>query len=227
MENNNKKINIINIYDFIDSHSVSKYYGWNEDYTNQVIYEYDRFMLLRYENQNLSPSDDIDNLWHYHILDTYSYYTYCIKKFGKIIHHNPADSLNQEARKIRLANTHIKYFEKFGNFAFEKVWISTSKSEKPIKFELPKYENNINKKNLIQIFIFYTYDDGYFRPKECNSGIYAGIKKWKPNTNKFDRKIITVKIDSKTNANIIKKYISHITSHPEIAVSIYPNIQNI
>lgn len=109
---------------------------------------------MRAENSDLSPSDDIDKLWHYHILDTKSYYTYCIEKYGKIIHHNPTDSLNQKLRQIRLANTHVKYLDKFGSFENKHVWnISKDvipaifndniKLDKTTEFELPDYKSNI------------------------------------------------------------------------------------
>lgn len=117
--------------------------------------------------------------------------------------------MNQEARKIRLANTYIKYLEKFGNFVFGHVWEISKKNENNnldknnlIEFELPSYEKNIIKEpNMIKIFIFYTYDDGYFRPKECENNIFS-FKEWKPNQNEFDRKILTIQIDKSTSINM-------------------------
>jgi len=138
--------------------------------------------------------------------------------------------------KKRLRNTLIKYFEKFGNFKYEKVWgiqNTTVKSNifdsnpnnsnpgKQFEFELPNYQNNImTEPDLIKIFIFYTFDDGYYRPKECE-GTQYGFKKWKPNPNKFDIKILTIKIDKFTSINMLKKYISNKTSHPEVSIILY------
>lgn len=97
---------------YFDINFISHYYRWTYQYTVQVIFEYERFLQLRFVEPKLSPSDTIDKLWHIHILDTLSYYSYCADKFKKIIHHSPMDSQDQEARKIRLENTQIKYFEK-------------------------------------------------------------------------------------------------------------------
>ncbi len=227
------KLNSNSKVSFIEPKFVSIYYGWDLGYTYQVIFEYERFMALRAEDSNLSPSDDIDKLWHYHILDTKSYLEYCANRFGKIIHHNPADSLDKDARKLRLGNTLKKYLEKYNNFKFGQVWEIISNvsnttnpninSVKPIEFELPDYEKNILPNlNYIKIFIFYTYDDGYFRPKECEGGPYS-FKNWKPNPNEFDRKTLTIRIDKSTSINMLKKFITNKTSHPEFGIEFYPH----
>ena len=226
--------NNINQKHFFNISSISKYYNWNPEYTAKVIFEYKRFLTLRVENSDLSPSDDIDKLWHYHILDTKSYYTYCIEKFGKIIHHNPADSLNQKLRQIRLANTHVKYLDKFGSFENKQVW-NISKDTTHVllnddikldtlqKFELPDYKSNtVSEPNVIKIFLYYTFDNGYFTPKELlETNCY--FKKWRPNEMEYDKKILTLKIDKNTTMNLLKKYIEHITGHAKIAIRLYPH----
>lgn len=70
----------------------------------------------------MSPSNDIDKFWHYHILDAKSYYAYCIDKFNKIIHHNPIDSFDKKSRFDRIANTYIQYLNKFGSNGNKQVW---------------------------------------------------------------------------------------------------------
>lgn len=35
------------------------------------------------------PVEDIDHLWHAHILDTNEYHKFCEKAFGKYLHHQP------------------------------------------------------------------------------------------------------------------------------------------
>ena len=57
---------------FINTNFISKYNNWSLDYTFQVQFEYERFLLLRNMDENLSPSDSIDIFWHTHILDTKS-----------------------------------------------------------------------------------------------------------------------------------------------------------
>ena len=51
----------------------------------------DSFLTRAVENKiNLSPSKEIDTVWHDFILDTKEYANYCMLKFGKFIHHVPS-----------------------------------------------------------------------------------------------------------------------------------------
>lgn len=197
----------------IDTYFISKYYGWSEDKTKQVQYEYERFLILRNENLNLSPSNDIDRFWHAHILNTKSYYLYCVYKFGKLVHHNPAESLDQYARDIRFKQTLVEYDKKFTKQFFPSVWesykkgiihsdvpenskltnskLTDSKLNKNLEqLNVPNYDvSDLANSNEIKIFIFYSFDIGYSRPQ-----ILEGIqsKSWKPNDNQFDSKTIKI-----------------------------------
>lgn len=102
---------------------IAKYNNWTMEYCRQVIQEYERFLSLKANNNiELSPSDDIDKLWHFHILCTELYNSYCIEKFGKIIQHNPIDSTDQQKRKQRLINTLNCYKQTYQLFINKKVW---------------------------------------------------------------------------------------------------------
>lgn len=218
---------------FFNHNFISKYYNWNIDYTFQVIYEYEKFMELRFEDSGLSPSDDIDKLWHLHILDTKIYYEYCMKRFGSLVHHNPQDSIDQEARKIRYKNTLIKYIKKFSYPKYEKVWGLKNKNfmqdEKKSDgknillsqtFRLPNYyKNKVNDSQMIKIYLLYTFDDGTFLPSGCEKF----FKQWKPNNYSFDKKTLTLKIDNHTTIDELKKYISYKTGHNSLAIRIYPH----
>lgn len=100
---------------------ISEYCQWSLDYTKKVIPEYERFITIRSTNPDAGPSDSIDKLWHYHILCTELYYNYCMKNFGKIIHHNIMLT-NQSEKISRLSLTMKLYKEKYGNFIHEEVW---------------------------------------------------------------------------------------------------------
>lgn len=77
-----------------------------DDFKLRLIENYEIFLSIRADkSDSCSPSDLIDMLWHSHILDTKNYYDYCMSKFGKIIHHNPDDSLDQTERLTRISNT--------------------------------------------------------------------------------------------------------------------------
>jgi hypothetical protein len=234
----------------IDLQTISIYNKWTLDLTKKIQFEYERFLILKNSNSNLSPSNLIDMFWHTHILDTKSYLQYCQDKFKKIIHHNPADSFDQKLRSIRLANTLVSYKELFGNYVYPEIWLSDLKKENSkinntnsnlpnppnpsnkttsINLEkeqliLPLYKDNIvSDLDIIKIFVFYSFDSGYSKPKEFLDGTW-NFKKWKPNNNPLDRKILTYKI---TNKNItmedLKIMISQKTGHPDYAIVIKPH----
>ena len=56
-----------------------------------AIKQYKRFLNLkiRFPGLNLVPTDDIDMIWHTHILDTEQYAKDCNDLFGTFLHHNP------------------------------------------------------------------------------------------------------------------------------------------
>lgn len=64
---------------------------WDIQQTNQAISSYLMFLLLvyLYPNSELVPNQEIDRVWHYHILDTMKYAEDCEMLFGRFIHHFP------------------------------------------------------------------------------------------------------------------------------------------
>ena len=62
-----------------------------EDQVLFAVKQYKRFLNLKikYPELNLVPTDDIDMVWHSHILDTEQYAKDCANLFGKFLHHNP------------------------------------------------------------------------------------------------------------------------------------------
>ena len=175
---------------------------WSDEYANNVAFEYSRFLKLRSLNEQLSPSDDIDKLWHQHLLNTKNYYNYCFAKFNKFVHHDPTDSSDQQARQKRLANTIQIYVNTFGPINNKQIWnIQTEKissiskpcekqvSEKATIFKprpWDKYDpNNLMKIN-VKIINVYDVTDTY--------GKSLG-KKWKVNNNQHDNKFVVVYFD--------------------------------
>ena len=57
-----------------------------------AIDEYKRFLTLKIENPsyNLAPTSLMDEVWHFHILDTNRYATDCERLFGRFLHHRPS-----------------------------------------------------------------------------------------------------------------------------------------
>jgi hypothetical protein len=62
-----------------------------EQVVDHALGDYRRFLFLmrKYEGQALSPTLDIDLLWHEHILDTKPYFQDTARIFGRYLHHEP------------------------------------------------------------------------------------------------------------------------------------------
>lgn len=99
-----------------------KQYKWSDSYAQAVLEEYQRFMHIRALDFGTSPTDPIDQLWHIHILYTENYYDYCMKKFGKFIHHSPDMSLDQKARQARIRKTIKIYSQLYPSILYPEIW---------------------------------------------------------------------------------------------------------
>ncbi|MEM9925504.1 MAG: hypothetical protein AAF915_17430 [Cyanobacteria bacterium P01_D01_bin.50] len=64
---------------------------WTLEETNQGISNYLMFLYLiyLYPHLQLVPTQEIDRVWHHHILDTIKYAEDCEFLFGRFIHHFP------------------------------------------------------------------------------------------------------------------------------------------
>src|SRR4051794_20617226 len=53
--------------------------GWPREYADQMEQEYRRFLelMVKYPDEAIAPSMDVDEFWHYHILDTMKYAEDC------------------------------------------------------------------------------------------------------------------------------------------------------
>ena len=73
-------------------------YGWSAERANQVEIAYKRYLILhaKYPEMTLAPDQDVDRLWHMHILDTRKYAADCQATFGHFLHHFPYLGLRGE-----------------------------------------------------------------------------------------------------------------------------------
>ena len=71
---------------------------WTREKTVKAIARYLAFLYLAdsYRHLQLVPSQEIDQVWHYHILDTSKYVEDCQMLFGYMIHHFPYLGLRGE-----------------------------------------------------------------------------------------------------------------------------------
>ena len=75
---------------------------WTEEYTRRVMMEYKRFVFLAmYAGHQVTPSIDVDIVWHAHILYTKDYFDeFCGKVLnGYVLHHGPSKGGKAEANK--------------------------------------------------------------------------------------------------------------------------------
>lgn len=65
--------------------------GWTKEPTESAIARYLMFLAFKALHPDLEivPSEDIDRVWHTHILDTQKYAANCQQVFGKFLHHFP------------------------------------------------------------------------------------------------------------------------------------------
>jgi len=94
--------------------------GWTKDECDEAEIEYKRFLHLnkKYLKAAIVPTDAIDTMWHYHILDTRAYHKDSESVFGGYFHHFPYFGLRGEQDNQNLINAFEKtktlYAEEFG-----------------------------------------------------------------------------------------------------------------
>lgn len=65
-------------------------HGWSEEKTDDAIAAYRKFLYLtQVFEESLSPTSEIDEIWHEHILHTNKYAIDCHKTFGRFLDHFP------------------------------------------------------------------------------------------------------------------------------------------
>ena len=75
--------------------------SWPLEYTLRCIQEYKRFMfLICIAHHPLTPSDEVDQVWHLHLLYTESYWQeFCQHTLGRKIQHGPTKGGDAEKAK--------------------------------------------------------------------------------------------------------------------------------
>jgi hypothetical protein len=75
--------------------------GWTIEYSIRVVHEYKKFIfMLCIADHSLTPSDQVDQVWHLHLLYTQSYWTdFCQNTLGKHIHHGPTKGGKTQGEK--------------------------------------------------------------------------------------------------------------------------------
>ena len=102
-------------------------HGWNEEFALKVLAGYRVFLgwKVAFDDMNdekLSPSIPIDQMWCQHILDNWNYAEDGQLLFGKIIYHDPDGGLDVDAHRKRIANTKFSLHIQYGEDYDHEVW---------------------------------------------------------------------------------------------------------
>ncbi len=100
--------------------------GWSPDFAIRAIYEYKKFIfLICHYDQPLTPSDQVDQVWHLHLLYTKNYWIdFCQKTLKKQIHHQPTEGGRAEREKFAIwyEQTKLYYRDAFGQEPPADIW---------------------------------------------------------------------------------------------------------
>ena len=100
--------------------------GWSKGYTTRVISEYRKFAFLAVAaGHPVTPSDQVDQAWHLHLLYTRSYWNrFCKETLGKPLHHGPTKGGGEEREKFNewYGKTRESYRRFFGEDPPDDIW---------------------------------------------------------------------------------------------------------
>ncbi len=113
--------------------------GWPADFAWRVVQEYKRFIfLICIHPTPLTPSDQVDQAWHLHLIYTQSYWIdWCKRTLGQDIHHGPTKGGSQEKQKYHnlYQNTLDLYTSIFGHQPPLDIWPAPEIRFKEIVFQ--------------------------------------------------------------------------------------------
>jgi len=120
--------------------------GWSHEFTLLSIDEYKKFIfLLCISEHPLTPSDQVDQVWHLHLLYTHSYWTdFCKNTIDKQIHHGPTKGGISESQKYTdwYEKTKQLYKSIFGYETPKKIWPSSEIRFSEINFQRVNLKRN-------------------------------------------------------------------------------------
>lgn len=115
--------------DFSFSQRLARENGWNLAHSLRVIEEYKKFIYMSVvTGKSLTPSDEVDQAWHLHLIYSYSYWVeMCEKTLGGFrLHHGPTKGGLSENKRYdnQYSKTLEFYREEFGYEAPADIWPS-------------------------------------------------------------------------------------------------------
>lgn len=100
--------------------------GWTLTFAERAILEYKRFLFLAMtSDQMVTPSEEVDEVWHLHLVYTESYWSrLCGEVLQRPLHHHPTQGGMAEGSKFRecYERTLARYEEAFGEKPPKDYW---------------------------------------------------------------------------------------------------------
>lgn len=100
---------------------------WPPAFSERVIEEYRRFVFLAMvAGHSVTPSDQVDQAWHLHLLYTRDYWGPFTELLPRPLHHGPAKGGHDEGRKFSdwYSKTMHSYWRWFGEHPPIDIWPS-------------------------------------------------------------------------------------------------------
>lgn len=106
------------------AHKLAHDRRWSVGYAERVIDEYRRFAYLTgVAGHVVVPSDDVDQAWHQHLLDTKEYWdTFCPNVLRRSLHHQPNRDRTTDAHRDLYGRTLRSYADAFGAAPPDDIW---------------------------------------------------------------------------------------------------------
>jgi hypothetical protein len=134
--------------DFSFSDRLARENGWSKEFTNRVIEEYKKFVFLSVTSgKALTPSDEVDQAWHLHMIYSRSYWDeMCMGILnGFKLYHGPTKGGKAEASRFneQYLYTLKLYSEIFGQLPPSDIWPSVEKRFSPMNWKRVDVAKNI------------------------------------------------------------------------------------
>jgi hypothetical protein len=144
-----KKIEEFEIDDITSSFSFSdrlaRENSWSTEFTLRTIHEYKKFIyLICISDSPQTPSDEVDQTWHLHLLYTHSYWIdFCKNTLNKSIHHGPTKGIEEKNDfKLAYQDTLDFYLKEFNENPPTDIWPDVEKRFKYINYSRVNKHNN-------------------------------------------------------------------------------------
>ncbi|MBC7749959.1 MAG: hypothetical protein H7Z76_15535 [Methylotenera sp.] len=120
--------------------------GWTIEYSIRTVDEYKKFIfLLCIAEHPLTPSDQVDQVWHLHLLYTQSYWIdFCQNTITRQIHHGPTEGGVAENNKFTnwYEKTRELYKLIFGIETPFDIWLSSKIRFSEINYQRINLDRN-------------------------------------------------------------------------------------